>query len=128
MNTFKVKDESWHYKYFVKYYSEYMLPKDFCQYWRWFMYATFMYMMTVLLILGGLAFLYLLIMVFVEMPYILGFVLLFVIGFFAVDRISKYVSNIDEKEAKEPGFIKTKYLSVKHKFCPAIEFVDKNEQ
>lgn len=128
MNTFKVRKDSWHYQFinvvgFDKY--EIQRRKDFCSYWRLFLRASLLVLLTVALILffvGGFIFILATetVSVVVSLVVLAVLVALIVGLLLLVEKIQDFSK--EAMSGESTSLIATKYKSFKGKVCPLVEY------
>ena len=134
MQTFKVNRSSWHFR-LVAQYNISEVPKDFCSYWRYVVFAV-LFKIAYFAMLAALAsailfgigsWLYLL-----YLDPVSGFISLGVLATaltipLVITAIANYIRKRKPSENnKQPSIFAAKYHSWKHKYCPAIEYENDN--
>jgi len=140
-NEFVVKKNSWHYnilyfrfvkvnKYGINYFNEYVIPRDFCTYWRLVfttIVGSIMVTAAISIIIAGLSLLIYnnLFPSLVTIGIAVGIILAIVLSVALVETITRYLkkrvaSKLTENTPKADGLFTTKYKSWKQKYCPKI--------
>jgi hypothetical protein len=132
MQTFKVNKNSWHYKMLATH-AAFDMPKDFCTYWRLVAFVSAFLGLLIILGLGAVSglvyilgyFVYIAIVAPIEAAKTMALLLAAAV-IFSLTRLFKLFSKPRSTKTteKQPSLLMAKYHSWKHKYCPAIEYIE----